>query len=221
MNPFEIVFPKSSKFGRVLPKKKIYEFTKPSTKVKQLFVNQVERITWAHKLSVQTTNINADKFIKEIQLFEIDQKVPELDSQILQLVNKAIQSPILFKLKYDGKFKYAAAQNRYSESGKRGFSQLFETKWFSENSEIAKHHLPQVLDLKQLYDELLKLILPTSINSTESLSELIDRVEKKTQLEKEINKLKKKLDAEKQFNRQVEINKQLKSCLVELKNLGQ
>jgi hypothetical protein len=42
----------------MLAKRKIYEHAAPTSKVKELFVAQVEKITWAYKLSPATINLS-------------------------------------------------------------------------------------------------------------------------------------------------------------------
>jgi hypothetical protein len=44
-SPF-INYPKQAAFGRVLPKNKIYEHSSANTRLKDLFVEQVEQIIW-------------------------------------------------------------------------------------------------------------------------------------------------------------------------------
>ena len=66
-------FPKAAKFGKVLAKSKIYERATPSTKVKELFVTEVERMVWAYKLSPATINLPATDDVQEIQFKKIDE----------------------------------------------------------------------------------------------------------------------------------------------------
>ena len=44
-------YPKQAEFGRVLPKNKIYEHSGANTRLKDLFVEQVEQIVWRYKLA--------------------------------------------------------------------------------------------------------------------------------------------------------------------------
>jgi len=52
-------YPKAAAFERVLPKSKIYEHSKPSNAVKELFVKQVDKIVWQYKLAPETINLPA------------------------------------------------------------------------------------------------------------------------------------------------------------------
>jgi hypothetical protein len=46
-----INYPKQAAFGRTLPKNKIYEHSGANTRLKDLFVEQVEQIVWQYKLA--------------------------------------------------------------------------------------------------------------------------------------------------------------------------
>ena len=52
-------YPKQAEFGRVLPKNKIYEHSGANTRLKELFVEQVEQIVWRYKLAPETINLAA------------------------------------------------------------------------------------------------------------------------------------------------------------------
>jgi hypothetical protein len=63
--------PLSSKVDRVVPKNSFDDFA--SNKVKKLFTNQIQKILWKNKLSVETINLRG-KEIDEIQIFDIELK---------------------------------------------------------------------------------------------------------------------------------------------------
>ncbi|MCP4183543.1 MAG: DUF4391 domain-containing protein, partial [Hyphomicrobiales bacterium] len=56
-------YPRAAKFGRVLPKKKIYQHARASSKLQQIFVNQLDRIVWRYKLAPETINLDATKSV--------------------------------------------------------------------------------------------------------------------------------------------------------------
>jgi len=67
-------YPKQAEFGRVLPKNKIYEHSGANTRLKELFVAQVEQIVWRYKLAPETINLAAKPGVPEIQVFAIQLK---------------------------------------------------------------------------------------------------------------------------------------------------
>ena len=73
-----IAYPKQAAFGRVLPKNKIYEHSGANTRLKDLFVKQVEQIVWQYKLAPETLHLPARPGVPEIQIFSIQLKAPEL-----------------------------------------------------------------------------------------------------------------------------------------------
>ncbi|MFM2033259.1 MAG: hypothetical protein RLZZ297_2024, partial [Chloroflexota bacterium] len=50
-------YPDAARFGRTVPKTKIYEHAQPSTALKNAFVRQVDSITWQAKLAPETVNL--------------------------------------------------------------------------------------------------------------------------------------------------------------------
>lgn len=212
-------FPKAAAFGKMLAKSKIYEYATPTSKVKELFVEQVEKITWAYKLSPATINLPASDGVQEIQVFNVALRTGELSSDVLQAIDKAIPSPILFVLSYNGKYRYVAAYKCPSEVDKNKWvvSSHFETDWISDSKE--KTELPVVLNMAALYHFFLKAIIPLSFRQGESLDELVLRVDQLRIKEREAGKLESRIKKEKQFNRRVELNRTLNELKIEIENL--
>ena len=52
-------WPSQAAVGRPVAKSKIYAHAKPTAALRALFVEQVESITWAYKLSPETINLPA------------------------------------------------------------------------------------------------------------------------------------------------------------------
>src|SRR6202035_2595117 len=91
-------YPKQAEVNRVVPKNKIYAHAKPSKRVRELFVSEVDEILWRYKLSPETTNLPARDGITEIEVFEIALKNSELDDAVLQAIDRAIPFPLFFQL---------------------------------------------------------------------------------------------------------------------------
>ena len=203
-------FPENAYFGRVLSKNKIYEHAAPSSSVKKMFVRDVEKIIWSYKLSPETINLPAKGDTKEIQVFTIELKKGTMKYEVLQAIDKAIPSPIIYTLSYENKLQYAAAYKRQSESDKNRWvvGNYFETDWISVDT--GRVSLPVVLDLKALYHSFLKDIIPLPIRQNETIGELVLRAENLRIMEREAVKVEARLEREKQFNRRVEINAELR-----------
>jgi len=212
-------FPKAATFGRMVAKNKIYEHASPNAKVKELFVQEVEKITWAYKLSPGTINIPAGEDVQELQIFVITLRTETLAQEVLQTIDKAIPSPILFQLNCNGKSRYMAAYKRVSEGDKNKWviSSYFETDWITDNSE--KTELPIVLNMGVLYQTILKAIIPLPSRDTESLDGLVARVDLLRTKEREADKVGARIKKEKQFNRRVELNRSLNELKAEIDDL--
>lgn len=216
-------YPKQAEFGRVLPKNKIYEHSGANTRLKDLFVEQVEQIVWRYKLAPETINLAAKPGVPEIQVFAIQLKTPELHHDVLRCIDGAVQFPIIFELTQgqgaEAKTQVVAAYKRPSEADAAswGTSDYFESGWMSAASERTP--LPLVLDLAGLYEQLLHRLLPIAPRAQEPLYDLIARIEAVLAKKGEIAKSEARLAKEKQFNRKVEINSILRQLNKELEEL--
>lgn len=212
-------FPQSAEFGRTLPKSKIYEHISAKSKIKDLFIKQIDKIIWSYKLSPDSINVPAKGFVQEIQVFTIKLKQGDIKEEILQTIDKAIESPIFYQLSYKDKIKTIAAYKRPSESdnSKWVMSAYFETSWVSDNTDYIP--LPVVLNLETLYHVLIKNLMSIPEHSGETMIELINRVEMLKNKQRECRKLQTQLKKEKQFNRKVEINSRLKAVKQQIEEL--
>lgn len=156
-------WPRKAAFGRVIPKRKIYEHSSANAALKDLFVQQVEQITWGYKLASETINIPSTEAISEIQVFQVSLKSSPLDHRVLQAIDRAIPFPILFELSYRGQTRLVAAYKRLHETdGARWVvSRYFESAWQPEDA--PKQPLPVALNLSVLYEKLLTPLVTACI----------------------------------------------------------
>jgi len=215
-------YPTKARFGRKIPKSKLYENASVNTKLKDKFVNQIEKIVWQYKLAPDTLNLDATDKVPEIQIFDIFLKTKEVDQVLLEVIDKAIPLPIIFQIHKGNKVKIKAAYKRPSESANNKWviESYFESEWLDKY--LTKQPMPQALDLGKLYEQLLKSLMPAEITSsktTQTLDEQVDKINKINSLQKELDKLSSKYKKEKQRNRQFEINKQIKLKQKELNQL--
>ena len=204
-------YPKQAEFGRTLPKNKIYEHSGANTRLKDLFVEQVEQIVWQYKLAPETINLPARPDVPEIQIFNIQLKTPELHRDVLRCIDGAIPFPIVFELTFEGRMQVVAAYKRPNEvdASRWVLSDYFASPWQLMDSERTE--MPVVLHLGSLYEQLLHRLIPLQGRSQESLVDLVARVEKTQAKQRELDRIAALLKKEKQFNRKVEINAQLRA----------
>jgi hypothetical protein len=216
-----ISYPKQATFGRNLPKNKIYEHSGANTRLKDLFVEQVEQIVWQYKLAPETINLPAKPGVPELQIFAVQLKVPELNLDVLRCIDGAVQFPIVFELSFDGRTQVVAAYKRPNESDASRWvlSDYFATAWLP--SDVERAAMPLALDLGGLYEQVLHRLIPTPARQQEGLPDLVARVEQVAAKQREVEKAANKLAKEKQFNRKVEINADLRKLKTELDGLTQ
>ena len=209
-------YPQAARFGRVIPKNKIYEHADASTALKDRFVAEVDRITWTYKLAPETVNLGGSDAVPEIQVFQVKQRGDMLSEDVLRAMDRAIPFPILFELVLDAKRRTVAAFKRPNEGVKSKWvvSDYFWADWREEGSE--REALPVALDLPGLYDKVLTALMPVSPQQEEDIQARVDRVEAIRAKEKEVARIRTRLAKEKQFNRRVEINKALRTAQQEL-----
>lgn len=214
-----INYPKQAVFGRTLPKNKIYEHSGANTRLKDLFVEQVEQIVWQYKLAPETINLPARPGVPELQIFSIQLKTSELNLDVLRCIDGAVQFPIIFELSFDGLTKVIAAYKRPNESDASRWvmSDYFTTTWLPSDCDRAA--MPLALDLGGLYEQTLHRLIPTPARPRESLADLVVRVELVEAKQREVEKTASRLAKEKQFNRKVEINAHLRQLKKELEEL--
>src|ERR1035437_7945938 len=109
-------YPKQAAFERLIPKKKIYEHSKPSSAVRDKLVTQVDKIIWQYKLAPETVNLPAKPSVPEIQIFSITLKTPELSEDVLRCIDQAIPFPIFYQLMFEDRIKAKAAYKRPSDA---------------------------------------------------------------------------------------------------------
>lgn len=231
-------YPPTAKVDKIIPKNKFYQRGSANHRIERLFVEQVESIRWAYKLSPHTINLNDSETIKEIQIFSIVSRVERLDTEVLQFIDKLIPSPIIFEILFGDKIKVIANYKRQSQANSQKFvlGKYYATDW---QDLTQREDLPIVFGIADLYEYFIEQLL-LSINKASpdvvlipnikanlstthqkiaSIEEKIAHTEKMALLTKQINELQKRMYKEKQFNRQVEMNLQLQTLQKQLKDL--
>ena len=212
-------YPKSARYGRVIPKSKIYKNAVAKTTLKARFVSEVEQVVWAYKLAPETINLTATKDVEEIQIFTVRLHSNQVSKDVLWAMDRPIPYPLIFELAHRDKRQTVVAFKRPSEANKTKsvVSEYFCSDWVSASSERLP--LPPALDLATLYSKLLTALMPFAPKVGENIQAYVKRVEAIRVKELEVAKLKDQLVKEKQFNQRVEINKALRRAKQELVQL--
>lgn len=214
-------YPPQAAFGRTLPKNKLYEKAGANTRLKDLFVAQVEQIVWQYKLAPETINLPAKPGVPEVQVFSIHLKVPELHHDVLRCIDGAVQFPVIFELLFEDRVQAIACHKRPSEADASQWvcSDYFGSNW--QQAAAPRSPLPMALDLAALYESLLRQLISLPARPHEKLADQVLRMAKLAALQRAIEKTQVQLAKEKQFNRKVGVNAQLRQLLSEHKGFTQ
>jgi hypothetical protein len=210
-------WPVAAKFGRTVPKTKFYEHGTVPGAVRDKFVTEVQRITWAYKLAESTINLPGDANLPEIQVFQIDTKGDDVGESVLAAIDKAVKTPIIFEIvtgEGDGERVRMTASHKQVGPTTPKLSAYYTTAWQPQNAE--RQPLPTAISLPSLYTALLTPLMPVSARPGEELSDVVARLEAVRKLEREVASLERKLHAEPQLNRKVELRRALKTKQTEL-----
>lgn len=218
-HPALIQYPAKAAFGRPLPKSKLYEHGKLNTRLKNLFVQEVDQIVWRYKLAPETVNLPASVGVPEIQVFSIQLKTPDLSHDVLRCIDEAVQYPIIFELVFEGRTKVIAAYKRPNEadSSRWVVSDYFASEWLHENT--LRIAMPVALNLGGLYVQVLQSLISLPARPQEALADHVSRVSLVAIKQREVTQAANKLVKEKQFNRKVEVNALLRRLKMELEQL--
>ena len=203
--------PRTTEYGKRIPKKKFYDNLSISPELKRVFAEQIAAIFWSNKISPDTLNVAAGDTVDEIEVFTIRLNQPSLDTRVLQQIDKQIPYHIIFVLKYKDRLQAWIDYKEAAASGSNAFKvgRYYHTDWMQED---ALHLSIDGLNMDAVYESLVRQIAGDKLqtDSGESLKESVERDEKKKQLEKQIAALENKMKKEKQLNRQMEMNAELK-----------
>ncbi|MEC0140925.1 DUF4391 domain-containing protein [Paenibacillus macerans] len=211
--------PSSTLVNRKIPKNKFYEKLQANHHLRELFTDQVESIIWKHKLSKDTIRLEPKEDIEEIQIFEVHLKVQTYSLELLRSIDKAIPYPILHVLTYDGQAKLAVAykERNQTDDNRSVVRSYHETDW--QPMESIEMNILQGLDLKAVYENIIRQLLPIKVKPEIELTAVLERQAQIDKLTQECQRLESRIRAEKQFNKKVELNMELQRKRKELKQL--
>ena len=178
-----LVLPDTTHFGKVIPKKKFYEYGSVTPSLKRLFIDGVEQIRWSYKIAPSTMNITEGKEVAEIEILELSMRESIAPTELLKVIDQAIPYHILFLLHWEGKVQAWMAYKSVTNQSVQ-VKQYFHTVWMEED-DLYENWVRQIAG-----GELAK-------DTDHSLDKSIAIESKRQQLKKEMEKLKKKVRKEK------------------------
>lgn len=156
-------YPQSAAVDRPIPKNKLYDQGAANSKLKQKFIDEVAKITWAYKLSAGSLNIQTDTLFQEVQIFSIVARTADIDLSILKYIDKLIPTPVIFEIIHNDRVKVVAAYKRTSQADKSKIvlNKYYSSEWLASDQ---RKPLPLILNLTDLYTHLIEQLLPSIAN---------------------------------------------------------
>lgn len=211
--------PKRAFYNRRIPKNKLYKQIGIDPKLERKFIDEIEHIIWKYKLSQETINLEPTKEVEEIQVFEIKLKERDISIEVLENIDRVIPYPILYIIRYNDNIKLTIAykeRNKIDENKMVVYS-YYQSEWMKEDD--LKIDILKGLNLKEVYDNIIRQLIPLGSKIQDDIEELIELNERIESLKKGIKRLEKRIIKEKQFNRKVDLNIKLQKKKRELEEL--
>ncbi|RKS93485.1 uncharacterized protein DUF4391 [Microbacterium sp. AG790] len=211
-------WPAGARFGARVPKERFYERTASTAALRERFVAEVNRISWAYKLAAETINLPGSSEVPEIEVIQIDAKANDISTQVLASIDKAIPNPVIFEIHRDdahgGAVRMTAAHKPVGTPAPKPANAYFSTGWMRGDAPRAS--LPTAISMTALYSALLGPLMPLAPRPGEGLAVVGERLDAVRRLEREISALERKLRSEPQLNRKVDLRRELKTKQAEL-----
>lgn len=209
--------PKSTEFNKRIPKQKFYENLSVTPAIRKAFSEQIKTIYWRNKLAATTLNISSGEQVTEIEVFEVKLASPNLDENVLRLIDREIPYHILFLLAHDGKCRAVMGYKEAATPGKNAFKvdRYYYTEWMSETEVPIRL---EGLTLDAIYENFIRQIAGNTLSGEESatLKDSIERQKRMEQIEKQIATLEGKIKKERQPKKKFELVQQIKALKEEL-----
>lgn len=203
-------WPAGARFGARVPKERFYKRTASTSTLRDKFVSEVSRITWAYKLATQTINLPDSPEVPEIEVLQLDAKSSDVSAPVLVAIDQAIPNPVIFevhrKVSHGTAVRMTAAHRPAGDylAGPRAY---FSTGWM--RGDTPRSPLPTAITLATLYSAFIESLIPFTLRPGESLAGVTVRLETVRRLEREIRALERKLRSEPQLNRKVDLRREL------------
>lgn len=213
------LYPPSTRYGKAVPKSRVYEHANAGKPLQRLFVSQVDRIVWEHVLSARTLNLRESPDIREIQVFTIHLREETPDPRVLRALDESIPSSLILELVHGHRVRMAVAWKRphLQDPAHKVVGDHFFGPWQFLPGKRAP--LPFVQDLRGLQEHIFRTILPSPPRDGESLGTHMERVERLETARREADRLRRQIEREPQFNKRMEAHTRLQQLEAQARSL--
>ncbi|MEG0900326.1 MAG: DUF4391 domain-containing protein [Oscillospiraceae bacterium] len=201
--------PKTTYYGKRIPKEKFYSHLEVSATVKRSFVDDVDYFVWCHKLSKNTLNLAAGEKIKEIAIFDVYLKHEECSRCIFDVIDKNVAVYVVYVLHYGERVCINVAHKEPTANNGFRVVERFESDWVDATEAQLRI---EGLDLDKVFENFVRQVAGVVLQTTpsESLTQDIERQKQHNKRMRQIATLEAKRRNEKQFNRQIELSAEIK-----------
>lgn len=208
--------PSSSLVNKAIPKN-AFETYANATEKKQLTA-AVSKITWLHKLSPDTINLDGET-VKELQIFQVELKKKQDISGLLRLIDKSIPYHIIFIIQYETDY-YVSVSAKHLHPANPNTAVIdwtFATEW--KAMELWEYSLELRINLDHVFNTFCENISGRNTSKKKVIVDLIEYSKKRKELERQIAQTKSAISKTQQFNQKVSLNLELQRLKAELSKL--
>lgn len=213
-------YPQTCIVDRIVPKNMFYKFMEINPRMKSHFVNDVVSINWLYKLSSQTLNVTSSEDMVEVEIFVATLKGPDCPPDLFSFIDQNMPHHIIFILVYESSAMVLINYKDWADGTHNKFriTQSFTSPWMP----IEQLTLPvQGQSLSRVYDNFVAQISGIGEHKAGAMAEIVNLKKRIASMESELKALESKVRKELQFNKQMEMNKLVKTKRKELEALKQ
>lgn len=222
-------WPAAARFGRRVPRDKLFERAGGGKAIRALYADQIERIVWSHKLFSGSVNLPAGASVAEIEVLEVVLRGEGVDDRVLDHLDRGVPQRTVLELRRGegaaGEVMMAAAFKRPSEGGSASGARaerpvvLEHARGDWHKVEAERAPLPPAVDLDVLYAGLLRALWPHPARPGEGLRAHAERLSAAAAQAKVVTRLETCARREARFARQVELMRELRGARIKLGEL--
>lgn len=211
-------FPKETIVSRVVPKTMFYRFMEVNPRMKTRFVNDVVSITWLYKLAPDTLNVTDTEDMKEVEVFVAILKQPDCPPDLFAFIDANMPHHIVFVLLHESNAMLLVNYKEWADNTHTKFriTQTFTSHWVNV-SELSLKIEGQ--SLPRIYDNFVARVSGIGEHKAGKLSEIVQLKKEIAKAESDLQALQKKMRKEPQLDRQMLMNKEVKTKRAEVEEM--
>ena len=157
-----------------------------SSKLRQKFTDEIEKITWTNKISPDTLNITAGDY-GELQVFEVSLKGSDISTSVLRHIDTYIPYPILYIIKKPEAIKAVLS---FKESTTRSEDRMKVDSYFDSGWQKELNLELKGLSVAEIYKNYMLQIEPELRNTKQaSTKEVVEINKAKQSIQSQIDRL--------------------------------